>query len=191
MNAFDDARKIELAGKDDLVRFLEAQASNGRVVLTDKGPLSQFLQETVGDAVMNDRQMDTWGVEFKIERKHTGNLFLETWSNLARRNPGWTVKLNTDVLLYYFLDIGRLYSISFQRLAKWAFGDSDAFRQGESVTGRSPGHIYTFPERKQSKYNQLNDTWGRLVPVAVLKKEVGMKEYTKSQSGEFVQGDSR
>lgn len=188
MSAFDDARQVELAGKDALVCFLHSQASSGRVVLTDKGPLSKFLQETVGDAVMNGRDMTAWGVEFKIEQKHTGNLFLETWSNLSRRNPGWMVKLNTDILLYYFLDCGQLYSISFQRLAKWAFGDSAAYRQGERVKGRSPGRIYDFPERRQGKRDQLNDTWGRIVPVAVLKKEVGFQAYTKSPSGEFTQG---
>ncbi len=188
MNAFNDARQIELAGKDDLVRFLESQASSGRVVLTDKGPLSAFLQETVGDAVMNDRRMDTWGVEFKIEDRHTGNLFLETWSNLYRRNPGWMVKLNTDILLYYFLDCKQLYSISFQRLAKWAFGDSDAFRHGERVKGRSPGRIYDFPERRQQKRDQVNDTWGRVIPLTVLTNEVGLQASTMSLVGEFVRG---
>lgn len=186
MNAFTDAREIELAGKDDLVRFLENQACNGRVVLTDKGPLSAFLQETVGDAVMNARDMTTWGIEFKIEQKHTGNLFLETWSNLSRRNPGWMVKLNTDILLYYFLDCSSLYSIGFQRLVIWAFGDSSAFRNGERVNRRSPGRIYDFPERKQNRYNQLNDTWGRIVPLDVLRREVGIREYTKSSGNGFV-----
>lgn len=186
MNAFTDAREVELAGKDDLLRFLEMQAGSGRVVLTDKGPLSQFLQETVGDAVMNDRQMTTWGVEFKIEDRHTGNLFLETWSNLCRRNPGWMVKLNTDILLYYFLDARHLYSLGFQKLAKWAFGNSDAYRRGEKVNKRSPGRIYDFPERRQRKRDQLNDTWGRVVPIEVLKKEVGLREYTISPTGEFV-----
>lgn len=188
MNAFDDARTVELAGKDDLIQFLDAQACNGRVVITDKGPLSKFLQETVGDAVMNDRQMTTWGVEFKIEQRHTGNLFLETWSNLDRRNPGWMVKLQTDILLYYFLDTGQLYSIGFRKLAKWAFGNSDNFRNGEWVNGDSPGRVYHFKERRQGKRDQLNDTWGRIVPVEILKKEVGIKEYTRVNGG-FVSND--
>jgi hypothetical protein len=183
LNAFDDARTVELAGKDDLIQFLDNQACNSRVVITDKGPLAKFLQETVGDAIMNDRQMLTWGVEFKIEQRHTGNLFLETWSNLNRRNPGWMLKLNTDILLYYFLDAGVLYSIGFQRLVKWAFGDSDKFQNGERVQRRSPGRIYEFPEKRQGKRDQLNDTWGRLVPVAVLKNEVGIKEYRRVEDG--------
>jgi len=187
LNAFDEARQVELAGKEDLVRFLENQACNGRVVLTDKGPLAQFLQETVGDAIMNDREMTTWGVEFKIERKHTGNLFLETWSNLARRNPGWMVKLNADILLYYFLDYSRLYSIGVHKLVLWAFGNSSAFRNNERVQGRSPGRIYDFPERRQGRYTQKNDTWGRVVPVEILKKEVGIKEYGKAFDDIFVQ----
>ena len=50
------------------------------------------------------------------------------------------------------------------RLQHWAFG----------IDGR-PGRIYDFPERPQRRYAQLNDAWGRIVPVDVLAREVGIK----------------
>jgi len=185
VNAFKDAMQVELAGKDDLLGFLNAQACSGRVVITDKGPMSAFLQKTVGDAVMNDRNMNVWGVEFKIEQAFTGNLFLETWSNLSRRTPGWMVNLNTDIVLYYFLDTGVMYSMGFRKLADWAFGKSDNYRNGERVANCSPGRIYEFPERKQRRRNQPNDTWGRLVPVVVLEREIGAAMYRRQTNGTF------
>ena len=182
LGTYTDACRIEADGVDDLVRFLDQQSGTGRVVLTDKGRLSKFLQETVGDAVFNCRSGKLWSVEFKIERKHTGNLFLETWSNLDRRNPGWMVKLDADILLYYFLDVPVLYAVNFQRLCKWAFGDSDEWTDGRQPS-QSPGRIYTYPERRQNKYNQLNDTWGRCVNVDVLRRDVGMREYRRIGTG--------
>jgi hypothetical protein len=30
--------------------------------------------------------------------------------------------------------------------------------------------------KQQKKYDQLNDTWGRLVPILVIQQEVGLKK---------------
>jgi hypothetical protein len=35
--------------------------------------------------------------------------------------------------------------------------------------------IYNFPERQQRQYVQRNDSWGQLVPIETLAREVGMK----------------
>ena len=47
----------------------------------------------------------------------------------------------------------RLYFIPFKKLRRWAFHDHN---------------IYKWPERKQGKYQQLNDAWGRCVPIDVI-----------------------
>jgi hypothetical protein len=176
MNAFEDACRIEADGLQDIVRFLDSQSGTGRVVLTDKGNLSAFLQETVGDAVFNCPRGHVWGAEFKIEKKWTGNVFLETWSNLSRKTPGWMIKQNADILLYYFLSRRVLYSIDFRRLCRWAFGDSSLWTNGKQPK-HSPGRIYDFPEKRQNKRKQRNDTWGRCVPHGILLQEVGMNIY--------------
>lgn len=181
MNAFELASRVEAEGVGRIVEFLREQSDRGHFVLTAKGRLARDLQLRVGDAMVN-RDGDIFGVEFKIERadKH-GNFFLETWSNRSRFNRGWLDHLDTDVLLYFFMEDGKLYSIPFQRLKKWAFGDS-----------QRDGRIYDFPERKQSKYRQMNDTWGRCVPIKVVIQEVrGVRTYETSEDGESWTDGSR
>jgi hypothetical protein len=58
------------------------------------------------------------------------------------------------------------------RLQQWAFG-----------TGDQGGRIYDFPERRQRRYVQRNASWGRIVPVEVLTREVGIKRAALRQPG--------
>ena len=151
MNAFDSARQIETQSLKILRPFIQQRAFNGQYVVTSKGPLARELQKTVGDILYNADEERVFAAEIKaeLENKH-GNFFLETWSNLSRFTAGWMVTLNTDVLLYHFVKQDELYVIPYKALRKWAFCD---------------GKIYRYPERRQSKYDQLNDTWGRCVPI--------------------------
>ena len=113
MSGWTDAKIVETKALSILLPYLDRRADNGRLILTSKGTLSKRLQETVGDAILNDVDGMMWTIELKAEEKHTGNLFLETWSNKnldnklshAERgsNPGWLQKLSADLLLYYFI----------------------------------------------------------------------------------------
>jgi len=179
-NAFADACTVEAAGVKDIVTFLETQAHHGRFVLTNKGRLAESLQKTVGDAAVNCPLNKIWGIEFKVEEENKhGNFYLETWSNLCFKTTGWMYNLDADVLLYYFLNDKHLFSIPFRRLCRWAFGC------GATDERIDPGRIYSFREKKQKKYKQLNDTWGRCVPIDVVREEVGFEEY-KLCSGEWI-----
>jgi hypothetical protein len=161
VNAFEKARTIEERSMVIIRPFIEQHAFNGQYVITSKGPLARDLQKSAGDFLINKGDARTiWGLELKTEEsKRYGNFFLETWSNLERYTPGWMVTLNTDTLLYHFLDDDELYVIPFPKLRAWAF---------------KKGRIYDFPERAQNKYTQKNDTWGRCVPVALLSDELGL-----------------
>lgn len=169
MNAFARASSIETQGRSILEPFLLEKAG-GRFVLFDKGPLAKALQETSGDGVFSIAGDREYFVELKIEREYTGNLFLETWSNrnLESRdnharigsNPGWLYKQVADLLLYYFLDADRLYCFDLFKLKRWAFRDR---------------RLFSYPEKKQGRYDQLNDTWGRIVPVADLAVDPGYR----------------
>lgn len=171
---------VEAEGKAILRPYLE-ERSDGLVMLT-KGRLAQWLQCQIGDAVANARGLlaandgETVSVEIKTERKHTGNLFLETWSNRnldSRDNyyrcepkPGWFVTLRASQLLYYFLDTDTLYCIDMFALKRWAFG----WLPADGVERQA--NIYRFPLRK-AKCDQLNQTYGYLVPVEVLNEKLG------------------
>lgn len=162
MSGFEAGRNIERISLDILRPFIQQRSFNGQYVVTSKGPLSRELQKSVGDALYNSDAETVWSVEIKaeLENKH-GNFFLETWSNRGKFTPGWMLTLNADLLLYYFIENDQLYSIPFNRLRKWSFHE---------------GRIYVFPERKQSKYDQLNDTWGRCIPITTLVGELGIRE---------------
>lgn len=151
--------------------WLAARADDGRWVVTDKGRLARIFQEKYGDVVMNRRgQLVT--IELKAEQRQTGNLFLEDWSNRPV-NPGWMYKLDTDFLLYHFLDADWLGIIPFPALRQWAFEEPSMQRAAD---GRHRcGRLYDFASRPQASYDQLNQTWGRIVPVEVIREEVGLQ----------------
>lgn len=160
-----DSCKIGDTGLNDVLPLVEKSALNGRFVITDKGNLSVFLQKTVGDIIMNCNSGKTWAIEVKTEKEgKTNNFFLEMWSNRERYTVGWMFTLNADFLWYYILDAKTLYSIQFELLRAWAF---------------KKGKIYLYPEKSQKKYEQLNDSWGRCVPISVVEREVGFRKFVK------------
>lgn len=171
MNSFRNAKLVEAEGLAILRPFLDEQ-SNGRLVMLDKGPLARALQQTTGDCVFQCPKGRAWSVEIKTEEKHTGNLFLESWSNrnlenadeqgLLGSSPGWMLKLRADLLLYYFLDTDTLYALDFFKLRQWAFKD---------------WRITLFSERPQGKRVQENDAWGWCVPVHVLEMALGKRHF--------------
>jgi hypothetical protein len=178
MNGFMGARSVEARALLRLEPFIQEKSDGGRFVRTDKGRLAPFIQETIGDYMVNCSDQ-IFSIEIKAEERFTGNLFLETWSNrnlddpashaMRGSNPGWLLKLRSDLLFYYFLDADRLYVINTLSLKRWAFGHKG-----------SVAHLYEgdldgsamFREVAQSKYQQLNDTWGRLVPLERLTRQM-------------------
>ena len=170
MNNFRGCLDIGAKGVEDLLPFLDTKAYAGRFVVTDKGPLSEFLQKTVGDIIFNCSNGKVWTIEVKteLESKYP-NFYLETWSNLSRLTTGWMFTLKADFLWYYFQDIKTLYSIQLPKLQDWAF------RQRR---------IYNHPEKMQKKAVQMNDTWGRCVPIKVIKEEVGFTVYNLNSEPE-------
>lgn len=149
-NSFTEASEIEREGMLVLTPYLKKICDNAEFVITGK---SYFAQKFLGDAVarMNGKAKF---IEIKVERVHTGNLFLETWSNRSQRTPGWMLTCLADLLWYYFLDENKLYTVHMPTLQLWAFGH-----------GESSGSIYGHPERRQGVREQKNDTWGRVVRI--------------------------
>ena len=160
MNGFDKARDVERRSMAILRPFIQKRSYNGQFVVTSKGPLARELQKTVGDALYNADAETIYSVEVKAEESNEhGNFFLETWSNRHQFTQGWMYTLKADLLLYHFLRDDELYKIPFAKLKKWAFHNA---------------RIYDFPERQATKYDQLNDTWGRCVPIAVVMRELSL-----------------
>jgi hypothetical protein len=149
---------------EKLLPFIKSRSQDGRFVLTNKGNQSRELQKSVGDLLFNDGKTGAvWTVEIKSEYTKRPNLFLETWSNRSRFTPGWMFTLaNVDLLFYYFIESSDLYIMRFDKLRRWSFGGNG-----------TPGNIYAYEEKQQRKYNQMNDTCGRCVPIDIIRKSVG------------------
>lgn len=160
-NAFYRSSLIEKESLGIIVPWLERR---GNIIMMTS---SRELQTFYGDIVIvnGNRQ---YFAEVKAERKTTGNMFLETFSNGSDYNPGWMLKSLTQFLLYHFLDENELFIADFQKLKKWFYF---------GLVGDIKPGIQRFTQRKQDKYQQHNDTWGICVPINILNKEIGLKKF--------------
>lgn len=147
-NAFVKASKIEQLGELDVLPYMERVWADHTYYPTRHHALIQkvcgdFLVRWLGDAVY---------IELKVEEENKhGNLFVEMWSNKSRGTQGWFHTCQADRMWYYFLNSRELYMFKMQDLKDWA-----------------RRNIEKYPEKPQGKYEQLNDTWGRCVPIPVL-----------------------
>jgi hypothetical protein len=177
MNAFDAGLCVEARSWDVLEPYLKLRAFDGRFVRTAKGPLSLELQKSVGDVLVNSTREHVTCIEVKAEEQHTGNLFLERWSNRSRFTAGWFETLNTDLLWCHFLDADVVYELPFARLRQWMYWHE---RRGHPLANR-------FEHAKQQKYSQLNDTWGYIVPLRDLRADDLLRNIFKPEQ-EVAQG---
>lgn len=151
MNSFQTASEIEKQAEAILLPYMEKTWPDCTYYPTRHHALIQLLE---GDVLVS-RNGGSKYIEIKAERENRyGNLFIETYSNRARGTSGWFFKLNADWLWYYFLAPSELYIVSMGKLRDWA-----------------DERLGDFEERRQKRYDQLNDTWGRCVPIEVLKTE--------------------
>jgi len=174
MNTIDLCRLVEEQGMQAIAPLLRSLSDHGQFTVINKGPLVPILQATIGDVTLNHQER-FYSIEVKTEQHDDyGNFFFETWSNknFSRRKLGWMLTLIADVFWYYFLDCDCLYSINLRRLWEWAFIEN---------------RIYDFEEKEQAKHRQLNRTFGRCVPISVIKAEVGYRLYHPQQSFEPVE----
>lgn len=161
-NAFQQARTIEDIARAELLPWLNLKCES-----VEDTADNLWLQKITGDFIVVQEGKKR-GLELKAEAKYTGNLFLETWSNLPELTPGWMLTSRADDLLYYFADTKTLYTLKLRRLQEWAFG-----------IGERDGHIYEYREVTQAKYQQINFTRGRLVPIQALRDaRIPIHEYT-------------
>lgn len=168
MRTWRESREVEARGLAVLVPYAKLRFP-GMQLTHLSGQF--FLDAAYGDFIFKHPNTPHALVEFvaddeiveaKTEEKHTGNLFLEVWSNRTMEKPGWLYKSRADSLWYYFLDSDRLYRLNFRKLRVWAL---ETF--GTAPWLPNPG-IEKRYELKQTRSDQLNDTWGRCVPIREL-----------------------
>lgn len=165
--AFDACLTVEEQGLEILAPIVP-EFYNQYVLIGGDSDLTVWIQENVGDMVARNPPSAPEIVDFKIEEfnKHK-NFFLEMFSNKSRRTLGWFVTARYTKLWYFFLDTRQLFIIDFDSLKRWGRGPSKKGRRCRLID---------FPLREQDKRKQMNDTWGRCVPIDVIREEVGFDD---------------
>lgn len=83
--------------------------------------------------------------------------------------------LQTDYLFYYFMECKFLYIISFSKLKDWFDANMASSRM-----------LRDFQEKPQTKYAQMNDTWGICTPIPIIEREVGFFACCLKNTGETI-----
>ncbi len=151
VNSFDRGRHIEKKGAAMIAPLLRQWAGDGRLFNNMDAPPEQQRRDGDFLIVRGGRRIK---IEFKTELENKyQNFFFETFSNLKRgfERKGWIYTCKADGLLYLFQKTRELYAIEWPRCQPWLLDN-----------------ILEFKERNQSKYNQMNVTVGRPVPIARL-----------------------
>jgi len=153
---------VERYARSWVFSFMQSQLPDGYVVRPV--PDNIQTQHRYGDKwLASFRHQDAIEVELKSEAKHTGNLFVETWSDIRSGVHGWLYHYSDETrLAYAFNDTHTLYTCQLGELRKWAHG------AGYDAAIR----IEDFRQVEQHKHKQRNLTVGRLVPVEVFLLEV-------------------
>lgn len=158
----NDSSKVERYARSWVFPFLQSQLPDGYIVRPV--PDNIQAQHRYGDKwLASAKHQDAIEVELKAESRHTGNLFIETWSDIRNGVHGWLYHYADEArLAYAFNDVHTLYTCQMGELRRWAHGAglSNAIR------------IEDFRAAEQGKYEQNNLTIGRLVPVEVFLCEV-------------------
>lgn len=160
MTAYQDSLKTEADGQGVLHDWLR-HCCNATVVINAPAHFGRELQQ-FGDMVVQwdgHKEKPIKYIELKIENKYTGNLFVETWSNKARKTPGWIINTKAEHLFYYFISNDTLISLDMMELKDFIY----------QVDSSGKVNAYKYREVKQGKCQQMNDTWGLLVPIDDLK----------------------
>lgn len=130
-----------------------------------------YRQRQLGDYIAPMRDGKTRFFEVKTERRHTGNLFLETFSNLTpdsnKRREGWMKTLDTDLIAFVFLDAEVIYWMDFRKLQNWGLYDGNMYRVTEKAV-----HLSLRGE-------QLNLTIGHPVPVKWVAAAIKVAQFTR------------
>jgi hypothetical protein len=141
MNDYNDCRDTAEEG----ILFVKAFLNEEKIPFVLK--YEKEFQFESGDGILVNENKN---FDIKTERKNPhSNFYIETWSNKRKGTPGWFYNLvKCDYIYYVFLEEKMLYKIDLTKLRKF--------------------DIAQFPEKEQRKNKQLNDTWGRCVPIKVL-----------------------
>lgn len=140
----------EREGTDAIIDYITAKTGASPLPITDK-----LHQLHIGDLLASFSKLGPTSIELKIEKRYTGNIFAETWSNREWGRPGWLHTSQSNQIWFYWLDTRQLVASSTIALREWLLrqdgGTIDSYRQVKAGGGGR------------------NDTYGAIVPISDLR----------------------
>lgn len=177
--SFKSGQIIEKRSREFWEVYLSKKADD--VVWHDNDIL---FQKTKGDVSFRlkkyrntARENTVYNADIKAELKNPcGNFFIEEYSNLRKdgnSTPGWLLTLETDFILYHFIESGEAYILNFPKLKDWVLINKNNLKQ-----------------KPQSKYAQKNLSIGYLVPIRnllpednIIIKKIDVDRFLKERHG--------
>ena len=138
-------------------------ARHGKVDGVAKTGIDADIQRRAGDFSILEAGsgLVSFRADLKVERRSSPNMFFETHSNYvldpARHAPGWGITLEAERIWYAFEDAGLVAGLDLRELRR--FLD----RPVAGGSSRVP-RLESFRGVMQSRHQQPNATFGRLVP---------------------------
>jgi hypothetical protein len=141
------------------------------------------MQHRYGDYWLKNSELKlVLPTELKSEKKHTGNLAIEVWSDEPNFIPGWLNHYSDHTqLIYAFNDLHVAYCCTMGALRHWANG---SVKHMDNMTHVPRRRIEQFKELVPHR-DQRNVTVFRLVPVSVFLSEVDGAIKLHSDMGAF------
>lgn len=168
MTALNKALSVEARGKKIIYDYLELKDSSYAEIYDKFDGTADKAMQKHGDFIYFDKSGKLQWVEVKIEEENKyGTFFIETLSNKnisdeishyeRASTPGWLYTSRASYIFYYFIKTDELYCLPLLRVKRWLLSN-DVKNDGHPVLDR-------YKEKPQGKYFQLNDTWGRSIPI--------------------------
>jgi hypothetical protein len=179
----DECLRQEREAKERLLPFLRTHADGGMVIdIAARNPLGLHIQKQWGTDYFLQYRGQPVTFESKSDRNYTGRIPIECWSNFVTdystylkyaHSPGWLLKSQAMILGYHWYLEDKLAIVDMFKLQQWAFAPSHGgapnierwqmYERGE-VRPEFPCYM---PQQ-----SQVNKTWLRWVPLAVLAREL-------------------
>lgn len=136
-------------GKMGEVLFLKEMERFPMLSIQDTTQLEEFQNLDVDFVVKNTQTQTTTLVEIKCDTyRKSGNFFIEEFSDLEHRYPGWLKKSNADIIVYifingldayernvYFLDLKALKSLDWTQFRRMEVKGQGRFKAVKTTTG--------------------------------------------------------
>lgn len=161
---FRDSLNIGKIAVDAVTALLVKQPIHINLISVESLPMFQERGVDLIWVVKDGEKKRRVGIEVKADTYfETGNLFLETVSNMTKQTPGCFLSSCADVYAYFFVGVDVLYWIPLKKAQAWLTINYQRFPERITSTGRGTEHFYK--------------TKGVLVPRMTLLQEVyGTKE---------------